>query len=579
MNSDSTVVVLALETLVAQERDLKQEIKMTSSCHPVWFLLVDSVDGRPYRGTSADAAMLSNNTLVFQFREAVKERNPNILSCTDASQLVIYRDKDAFKRRRQSGTFLEGDVLSPTQPIGDFGSADCMLVVAVPPISTLDKSEPSRKHLERKMQTEMSLFDLKKEMPAPSSFSKHRDKGCWVDFLRQHPDTIICHRDNTEKSLIPACLLSPRFMEFVHDLDHIAISAQDCAFVMDLTDSMCGSFDNETQRMNVFVELFEAYSGLKLVTIKYDRSETNGSLNFPNGALYCNLEVKVEKGAGGGDPYMQCIAYYVKSLPSDAHHTQYPCFLLELYGTAFSVSGIVNTNSRIICDPLSPTYQLLCDPDFLFAGKLARLFASLRKHLIILQNEFHRLLPASPFPYVSSFHDEISHSEIEFVYQQQLKGLLFNAKLVMEQNVKVVVKFCSRYNQDVHSYSHSLGFAPALFSVQNFGNYIMVVMESLPSLRQITREDATNGSICGQIRYILEKLKEKCYVHGDMRETNVLIDTLGNRVVLIDFDWAGMDGVDVYPPFMNPAIRWPDGASTGMPLRHDHDQYWLSDFL
>jgi hypothetical protein len=140
VNSDSTVVVLALETLVAQERDLKQEIKMTSSCHPVWFLLVDSVDGRPYRGTSADAAMLSNNTLVFQFREAVKERNPNILSCTDASQLVIYRDKDAFKRRRQSGTFLEGDVLSPTQPIGDFGSADCMLVVAVPPISTLDKS-------------------------------------------------------------------------------------------------------------------------------------------------------------------------------------------------------------------------------------------------------------------------------------------------------------------------------------------------------------------------------------------------------------------------------------------------------
>lgn len=551
------------------------------SSRPVWFLLVDSVDGRPYRGTSADAAMLSNNTLVFQFRNAVKERNPNILSSIDASQLLIYRNKDAFERR-QSGT-LEGDVLSPTQPIGDlFGSADCMLVVAVPPMipPTLDKSEPSlRKEHLKNLQTEISIVDLKKEMSAPSSFSKHKDKGCWVNFLRQHPDTIICHRDNTEKSYIPACLLSPRFMEFVHDLDHIAISAQDCAFVIDLTDSMCGSFDNETQRMNRFVELFEAYSGLKLVNIKYDGSETDGSLNFPNGTLYCNLEVKVEKGTGDGDPYMQCIAYYVKSLPSDAHHTQYPCFLLELYGTAFSVSGIVNTNSRIICDPLCPTYQLLCDPEFIFAGKLARLFASLCKHLIILQNEFNRLLRASPFPYVSSFRDQITHSEIGFVYQQQLKGLLFYAKLIEERNVEVVIKFCSRYNQDVHSYSHSLGFAPALLSIQNFGNYIMVVMENLPSLRQITREDATNGSICGQIRYILDKLKEKRYVHGDMRKTNVLIDTLGNRVVLVDFDWAGIDGVDVYPPFMNPAISWPDGSSTGMPLHHRHDQYWLSDFL
>jgi len=170
-------------------------------------------------------------------------------------------------------------------------------------------------------------------------------------------------------------------------------------------------------------------------------------------------------------------------------------------------------------------------------------------------NEFNRLLRALPFPYVSSFHDQTSHSEIGFVYQHWLKGLLFYAKLI-EQNVEVVVKFCSWYNQDVHSYSHSLGFATALFSIQNFGNYIMVVMEKLPSFSRTdcTREDATNGSIsCGQIQYILDKLK-KCYVHGDMRETNILIDTLGHRDILVDFDWARIDGVDVYAPFMNRRI-------------------------
>ncbi len=59
-----------------------------------------------------------------------------------------------------------------------------------------------------------------------------------------------------------------------------------------------------------------------------------------------------------------------------------------------------------------------------------------------------------------------------------------------------------------------------------------------------------------------------------MMRTNILFDTLANRVVLVDFDWAGIDGIDVYPPFMNPDINWPEGASTGKPLHHEHDLYW-----
>lgn len=82
-----------------------------------------------------------------------------------------------------------------------------------------------------------------------------------------------------------------------------------------------------------------------------------------------------------------------------------------------------------------------------------------------------------------------------------------------------------------------------------------------------------------QIRLILNKLAERKFVHGDMRSANVLFDTLRNRVVLVDFDWAGRDGIDHYPPFMNPEIEWHGGATTGAFLRCEHDHHWWREWF
>ncbi|OWY98679.1 Crinkler (CRN), partial [Phytophthora megakarya] len=70
-----------------------------------------------------------------------------------------------------------------------------------------------------------------------------------------------------------------------------------------------------------------------------------------------------------------------------------------------------------------------------------------------------------------------------------------------------------------------------------------------------------------QLLKIKKVLKDASFVHGDLRENNVMWDSFKNRVVLIDFDWAGKDGVDTYPPFMNDEIAWPKGAEYGKPLR------------
>ena len=73
-------------------------------------------------------------------------------------------------------------------------------------------------------------------------------------------------------------------------------------------------------------------------------------------------------------------------------------------------------------------------------------------------------------------------------------------------------------------------------------------------------------------------MKAKNYVHGDMHiacSCNVLFNEASNKVVLIDFDWAGVEDVAVYPAFMNPRLNWPEGAAYGMPIRHEHDVGWI----
>ena len=432
------------------------------------------------------------------------------------------------------------------------------------------------KYMGANMEVEESPFKaLQDSIAAPSSFAKHRDKGCWVEFLQAHPGKIICHRGASDERFVPVTLLDPFFCQFVEDAHSIPVSSDDCRFVQKLTDSMSQAFDSEDNRRDAFVELFAAYTNCKLVGVKLAKSETDGSLVFPNGVLYCNLEVKLEKGSGGGDPYMQGIAYYIKSLPADS--LLHPCFLLELCGTAFSVNGIVNTDSQIICEPLCPTYQLLRDQDFFVSTNLAKLFASLRKNLLNLQSTLKFPL-ASHFPFFSSFSlTDLTQIDIEYVHRMQSR-LVFSAKISGKES-ELIVKFASRYNRDVHIHCHSLGFAPALLYTGRVGMYTVVVMEKLP-LRRISRADITrNPAIADQIAYIASQFKEKGYVHGDMRECNVLYDPTANKVVLIDFDWAGLDGVDVYPPFMNPDIKWPEGASTGKPLRHEHDLFWLKQLV
>jgi len=554
---------------------------MAVEARKVWYRLVESSTGLAYRNTSASKVSVDFDADVADFRNAVQANwdKPGYLNDVPAGALNVYKNKEAFEKR--NATEIKVEPLDDDYPVFDLGkSTKEALIVVVPSVSSNDEDEPMTKTRRIKEEVGKHFIEyLQTEIPTPSSFADHTEKKkCWAMFLPDKaPDMIISHRDPSEGPSVPVYLLSQIFQQFVDDLQDIQITSEDCLFVGTLTESMSGMFPTEQARTDTFIDLFEKYTGMTLKSMLIRHAKTDGSLTFGSGAIYCNLEVKVEKGTGGGDPYMQSIAYYLLSLPrTRIRTTQYPCFLLELYGTAFSVSGILNTDKHIICDPLCPTFQLYRNQEFVMMQQITKLFASLNKSLKILQHqEAYRVLsPPCSFPFLSSFSDRDTTLDFKIQYQKKIKGLVFSA-IVQNTDNEVIIKFCSRYNENMHLYCHLRGFAPRLISHITFGNYIVVVMEKL-KLRSLTKDDLSKSEIQEQIQLIAARLREGQYVHGDLRSCNILFEVVQNRVILLDFDWSGHHNVDVYPPFMNPVITWPETAKTGLPLLHEHDDYWLA---
>ena len=98
-----------------------------------WFLLLDSATGQPYKGTTADFALLPPGAVVAEFRDAILSKNSAILTGIAPSQLLVYKNKAAFDNR--SATKNEGNVpdpLDPTQSVDGLGSMHDMLIVVVP---------------------------------------------------------------------------------------------------------------------------------------------------------------------------------------------------------------------------------------------------------------------------------------------------------------------------------------------------------------------------------------------------------------------------------------------------------------
>ncbi|RKP17121.1 hypothetical protein ROZALSC1DRAFT_24527, partial [Rozella allomycis CSF55] len=115
----------------------------------IWFLLLDSSTGKPYKNTTATSVLRSSLAvpIVDHFRDAVKANSPNKLSFVDSADLLVYKNKSAFVEGKEKP-------LKSSCPLDGHGITDNEedLLVVVVPSSSSSSTSPTRKepHPKRK---------------------------------------------------------------------------------------------------------------------------------------------------------------------------------------------------------------------------------------------------------------------------------------------------------------------------------------------------------------------------------------------------------------------------------------------
>ncbi len=158
----------------------RQQSSMSSPPSPlVWFLLLDSATGLPYKRTTASSIERSSLVapVIDQFRKAVLQDNYSILTGITSSQLLVYKNRTAFDKRNAAVDEGKEEPLDPTESLGLLGSKQDMLVVVVP-----SSILPS--------QTQPSFFPLC-QVPFYNNIYNATERDGWISFGQNMPSTTL----------------------------------------------------------------------------------------------------------------------------------------------------------------------------------------------------------------------------------------------------------------------------------------------------------------------------------------------------------------------------------------------------
>lgn len=191
------------------------------------------------------------------------------------------------------------------------------------------------------------------------------------------------------------------------------------------------------------------------------------------------------------------------------------------------------------------------------------------------------LQKARGYPFLSSYED--NGQEMSFMYNERLhkEKLVFSAAIVNKPDSdEFVVKFTPWYSEDAHNCLASHNLAPRLRRCgQISADWTVVIMDisKYPVLFGLELSDVDKERVRHKVMDAARRLHQEGFVHGDIREANVLIDVeslTSNdlKIHLIDFDWAGPIGEAKYPVDVNKiAVRRPDGVKGGGLITEQHD--------
>ena len=145
--------------------------------------------------------------------------------------------------------------------------------------------------------------------------------------------------------------------------------------------------------------------------------------------------------------------------------------------------------------------------------------------------------PHSPDP--RAYHSLETRTKVHFEYLQQIheKKLLFIGKTDNEQ--RICIKFVDQYSRAVHEKCAEMGIALKLRGFEDIGaGWKMVIMDALDKEYTFFDKSILPAGTQERIRERLVELHQANFVHGDVRDVNIMVRQdrkLG--FMLVDFDW------------------------------------------
>ncbi|KAI9064172.1 hypothetical protein FKP32DRAFT_1591594 [Trametes sanguinea] len=324
---------------------------------------------------------------------------------------------------------------------------------------------------------------------------------------------------------------------------------------------------------------------------------------------YYIQEVNLEVSTGEADPFIEAIHYYRANVQSvldsdDAEKVRaeldkvnFPAILVLNFGPYLAIAGAVH-------GPEPNVEHICCIPLHMHSTNLAqikigqRAIAALRIAASELQRRYPTLhttrVPRADFPFIDSYEDE-SGRRHTFTYLAAIEEdkRVFQVRRE-EDDTLLCVKFSSRYSADAHRAGYAVGLAPALLAINAVYDWIVIVMNDLSAgysnLWDLKRRK--EGEVLAKPSAPLEEIQEKVlaglallhergFVHGDVRDVNVLVRLQdaplesGPDVLLIDWHWSGPSATATYPYAVSSEVPRPEDATSGNLIKPEHDR-WMA---
>ncbi|PPQ70836.1 hypothetical protein CVT26_014041 [Gymnopilus dilepis] len=440
-------------------------------------------------------------------------------------------------------------------------------------------------------------FCAKRRPAAPST------DGMPQTFLAAQQDAnkkIPCNRPSPDVTSLPLSLLDEVFGQFELDAENCEPTPDEAKFAVAFRAKMTDIYTLESGRQTALYKVFKDH-GINIDALKINAKYTTDGGLTSGGFVYMVAELKNEVGSSAAELFFQAILYFLEATREFAQkhaNFHFPCIIVLVFGPYVAFAGAAWMD-RPTVQMLSPAiachYQ---NTDIRMENILVRHIAAFLRALRSLEMIYRtfdankdalRNNPTHPYP--TSFVQKDGR-RIEFEYSKRVEDR--NMFFGHMKGTPICIKFVPSYSQEAHEFLAKGKYAPQLYAVERLvGNLYMVVMENVSgdyiSLFNLVQHNSdfrtadlyqdARDALSSKVGEALAKLHQAGLVHGDIRNTNIMVKAQNmngfndvSSFLIVDFDSSGKIGDAKYPYTLNTvSVRRPEEAVGGALMKAEHD--------